>query len=259
MGKTKTIAVSGAQETKQTKTEKSKKKVIKGVGLKGGERVTTVEATPVVEEATESKTDSKNASRKPRVRSKKYQEAKAKIDKAKVYGLTEAVTLVKDTSYSKFDGSVELHLTVKKDSLSVQVTLPHSTGKTKRVEVANEDTLKKLKDGKVDFDVLLATAEMMPKLVGFAKLLGPRGLMPNPKNGTLIKKESDAKNFSADKITLKTEKKAPIVHTVVGKVSQKESELVENTNAILDAIGKRQVVKAYIKATMGPSIKVQVV
>ncbi|OGM30904.1 hypothetical protein A2630_02745 [Candidatus Woesebacteria bacterium RIFCSPHIGHO2_01_FULL_44_10] len=196
--------------------------------------------------------------REPKARSKKYKEAKAKIDKSKLYSLEEAVKLVKSTSYSKFDGTVELHLTVKKEGLSVQVSLPHSTGKTKKIEIANEGTIKKLEAGKIDFDVLLATPDMMPKLVPFAKLLGPRGLMPNPKNGSLIKKLEDAKNFSADTVVVKTEKKAPLIHTVVGKVSQKENELTQNTNSLLEAINRRQIIKAYMKPTMGPSVKLAV-
>ena len=97
---------------------------------------------------------------------------------------------------------------------------------------------------------------MMPKLVPFARLLGPKGLMPNPKTGTIIKTKKDAEKFSGNTTNVKTEKAAPIIHTTVGKVSQKESELVENTNTLLDAVGKRQIEKAFIKATMGPSIKV---
>lgn len=257
MGKTKTIVVSGEPDTKKGKKDGSKKKAIKGVGLKGGERVATVEAGPVSEEESTQKTA--KSRRKSRVRSKKYKDAKAKIDSSKIYTLEEAIGLVKDTSYSKFDGSIELHLIVKKDGLSATVILPHWAGKEKKIEVASEETVKKLKAGKVDFDVLLATPDMMPKLVPFAKLLGPKGLMPNPKNGTLIKKASDAKNFAAESITIKTEKKAPIIHTVVGKVSQKDAELIANTKAIINALNPKQILKSYMKATMGPSVKVEIV
>jgi len=97
---------------------------------------------------------------------------------------------------------------------------------------------------------------MMPKLVPFAKLLGPKGLMPNPKNGTIIKSASEAKKFSANKINLRTEKKAPLIHTAVGKVNTKQKELEENIEAVLNGIGKRQIVRVYLTSTMGPSVKI---
>ena len=83
--------------------------------------------------------------------------------------------------------------------------------------------------------------------------------MPNPKNGTLIKNEKDVGKFSADSLSLKTEKEAPLIHTVVGKVSQKDEELIKNADAIFNALsGSKQILKAYAKATMGPSVKIQV-
>jgi len=150
-------------------------------------------------------------------------------------------------------------LIVKKQGLVVNVTLPHSAGKEKKIEVASDETIKKLESGKVDFDLLLSTADFMPKLVKFAKILGPKGLMPNPKNGTIIKTESDAKKFSGNTKTIKTEKEAPLIHTSFGKFSQKDSELIENANAILKAIDKKQIVRAFMKSTMSPSIKLQIV
>lgn len=191
-----------------------------------------------------------------KVRGKKYLEAKAKISREKLYSIPEAIKLVKETSYSSFGGTMEVHIVTKKDGISANVTLPFSTGKQKKIEVASETTVNKLKAGKVDFDVLLATAEMMPKLVPFAKILGPRGLMPNPKAGTLIKSAKDAEKFSGNTLTIKTEKAAPLIHTIFGKVSQADQELVENLEAILKAVGKTQIVKAYIKSTMSPSVKI---
>src|SRR5260221_3896140 len=191
-----------------------------------------------------------------KIRSKKYKEAKAKIDSTKNYRLDEAIKLLKELNNTKFDQTFELHLIVKKQGLSVNVALPHSGGKEKKIEVATDATITKLEAGKVDFDVLLATAEFMPKLVKFAKILGPKGMMPNPKNGTLIKAESDAKKFSGNTKTIKTEKEAPLVHTSFGKLSQKDSELVENAEVILDAVNKKQIVRAYMKSTMSPAVKI---
>jgi large subunit ribosomal protein L1 len=115
-----------------------------------------------------------------------------------------------------------------------------------------------LEAGKVEFDVLLATPDMMPKLVKFARLLGPKGLMPNPKNGTVIKSAKDADKFSASTLNIKTEKKAPLIHTTVGKVSMDEKQLAENAQAIISAIGSRKIRKAYLSATMTPSVKVAI-
>ena len=187
---------------------------------------------------------------------KKYLKAKGTIDIKKLYSLDEAIKMLRDMSYTKFDQTLELHLVVKKQGLSVNVTLPHSGGKEKKIEVADETTLKKLETGKVDFDVLLATADFMPKLVKYAKILGPKGMMPNPKNGTLIKSVADAKKFSGNAKTIKTEKEAPLIHTSFGKLSQKDKELTENAEAILTALNKKLIIRAFVKSTMSPSVKI---
>ncbi len=261
MGKTKTAFVgSQPEEIKKKPAKKSDKVHI--AGLKGGQRIKVVEAeiTPTEEPSVAPAMEGKEKKEKqPKVRGKKYLEAKTKIDKTKLYTLPDAIKAVKETSYSKFDGAVELHLVVKKTGTSANVSLPHLAGRQKKIEVASEETLKKIQGGKIDFDVLLATAEMMPRLVPFARVLGPKGLMPNPKNGTLIKSAKDAEKFSGNTLALKTEKEAPLIHTVIGKVSQNDKELVENAEAIFVALGKdKQVVRAYAKATMGPSVKLEI-
>lgn len=260
MGKTKTAFVSDptaseAPRGKHAKGDKTEKVHLSG--QKGGERVKMVEAPAISIEATGS-AKATPGHRAPRVRSKKYVEARAKVDRNKLYLPKEAISLAKSTSISKFEGTLELHLVVKKEGLSAGVVFPHQSGRAKKVEVADESTIKKLESGKVDFDVLLATPEMMPRLVPFARLLGPKGLMPNPKTGTLIKDIKDADKFNTSKVTIKTEKAAPLIHTVVGKLTMKPEELLENLEAILNAVNKKQIVKAYLKATMGPSVKVAV-
>ncbi len=227
-------------------------------GLKGGQRVKVIEAEPLVTEAEEKKEDEKKVKKEPRVRGKKYNEVKSKVDRNKSYSVKDAIKLVKETSYSKFEGSVELHLVIKKQGLSAQVALPHSAGKEKKVEIATDETIKKLQAGKIDFDILVATADMMPKLVPFARILGPKGLMPNPKNGTLVPDIKKAKGIGGNSVTIKTEKEAPLIHTVIGKVSQKEDELEANLAAIIKGISEKQVEKAYLKATMGPSVKIKI-
>lgn len=239
------------------KKKENKEEKVHVAGLKGGQRVKMVEAEPATEVEQKEEAKKKTAI-KEKVRGKKYVEAKTKVTPGKSYPTADAIKTVKLASYSSFDGTMEAHIVVKKTGLSANVTLPHSAGKAKRIEVASDATVEKLKTGKVDFDVLLATADMMPKLVVFAKILGPRGLMPNPKNGTLIKSEKDASKFSANSVTLKTEKAAPLIHTAFGKVSQSDSELMENLEAIIKAIGNLQIVKVYIKSTMSPSVRVSI-
>ncbi len=265
MGKTKTAFINEEIKEKKIKKEKSfgqiqdKSEKVHIAGLKGGQRIKTIEAEPVVAEETQEEVKEQKKTKEPKVRGKKYQEVKTKIESGKNYEISEAIKLVKETSYSKFEGTVELHLIVKKTGIQANVTLPYSSGKQKRIEIANEETITKLQTGKIDFDVLLATAEIMPKLVPFARILGPKGLMPNPKNGTLIKNEKEAVKFSGNSLTLKTEKEAPLIHTIVGKVNQDIKELTENTEAILKALGgSKQIIKAYMKATMGPSIRLQI-
>jgi large subunit ribosomal protein L1 len=261
MGKTKTAFVSEGTEDKKKEHKKAhvKEEKIHISGLKGGQRVKEIEATPIETEGAETEKEKAQRVKRIRVRGKKWIEVKAKVDRSKEYKIKDAVALAKATSFSTFDGSMEAHLILKKVGTSVNTTLPHAAGKEKKIEIAGEETIKKLQTGKIDFDVLIASPDMMPKLVPFARILGPKGLMPNPKNGTLVADPKKAKGFSGNSITLKTEKEAPLIHTVFGKVSQKDVELVENLEAILKALGSaRQIVKGYIKATMGPSVKIQI-
>mgnify|MGYP001606221539 CR=1 FL=1 len=276
MGKTKTAFIGEIQGGEKSSLDKLKEKrerqakerpeKVHIAGLKGGQRIKMIESEEVKEDTKIlSEKDTKQKPKKQKARGKKYQSVKAKIDKSKIYSLPEALKLVKETSYSKFDGTMELHLVVKKTGISAQVTLPYSTGKTKKVEIASDTTIKKLENlsaqagGKIDFDILLAAPEMMPKLIPFAKILGPKGLMPNPKNGTLIKSAKEAEKFSGNTVNLKTEKEAPLIHTVIGKVSQKDEELIKNAESILGSLsGSKQIVKAYIKATMSPAIRLKV-
>jgi len=194
-----------------------------------------------------------------KIRGKKYQAAKKKIDVTKYYPLKEAVKLVKETSFSKFDGKVEAHVTVIDVGNVGEITFPHLETVGKTVVVLNDTILAEIKDGKVNFDILIATPSTMPKLLPFAKTLGPKGLMPNPKNGTLTDDtEAAVKKLSVAKTTVKTEKKSPVIHIIVGKVSQPTEELVANIDELIKVVKSNKIKKLALCATMGPCVKVEV-
>lgn len=191
-------------------------------------------------------------------RSQKYHAVRAQIDKTKEYDTTTAIELIKKLSYSKFPGTVEVHIQTKKENVSVTLAFPHSTGKTVSVAVVSPEVLEKLENNQIDFDILLATPADMPKITKFARILGPKGLMPNPKVGTLVDDTKARKaELEGGQITLKTEKKAPLIHTTIGKTNAETNVLVENLDALLAAV-KNDVLKVYIAASMSPSVRVKV-
>lgn len=268
-----------AEARRQTKA--SKKEKVEGLGLKGGERVAVVEGTEIkpefkklveeIEEGSadktqkEEKTEKKAKRIKVRARSKRYRETLKLVDRSKLYPLAQAIALVKKTSLTKFDGTVELHLNLnpavlgekgdKKDFRGT-VSLPHGTGKQVRVAIADDKILAEVESGKINFDVLVAHPSLMPRLAKVAKILGPRGLMPNPKTGTVTPDpEKRAKELGEGQVNFKTESDNPIVHLTVGKVSFTDKKLVENIEAVLAAIGKSKIVRVTITSTMGPGIK----
>jgi large subunit ribosomal protein L1 len=256
--KIKTVGEEAAKSDKKKKEEKGQAKKVRLSGLKGGERVRLVEAEPIEIKRQEPVEEEKKP-RKIKVRGKNYLQAKKKINPDKFYALAEAVKLVKETSLSKFVGNLEAHLVVNETGEIAEVSLPYFKAKQKKVVVANDKVVEKIKAGKIDFDVLLASPKMMPKLVPFARVLGPKGLMPNPKNGTLVNNpEEAAKKFSGGAMRVKTEKKAPVVHLNLGKLDQPDEELVANLEALIKAIGKAKIKKMTVCATMGPGVKVKI-
>ncbi len=251
--------------------KKAKKAHVAGVGLKGGERTVLVEGDELKEEVKElmdkvEKGEEKGTKKKkvagPRQHGKKYQEAAKLVDKTKTYSLKEALKLVKLTSITKFDGTVELHININpltlgdKKDIRGSVTLPHGTGKQVRVAVADDKILEEVAAGKINFDILVAHPSMMPKLARVARVLGPKGLMPNPKTGTVTTDiEKRVKELSNGQVNYKSEPDNPIIHMAVGKVSFEEKQLVENIEAVLNALGKNKLTKVTITTTMGPGIK----
>jgi large subunit ribosomal protein L1 len=193
-----------------------------------------------------------------KVRSKKYVSKRSQIDKTKKYTVEEAVVFIKKLSYSKFAGTITLDGMVRELGKVASITLPHSTGKTVNVAIADDEVLKNIEDGNIDFDFLITTPQFMPKLAKHARVLGPKGLMPNPKNGTVTTDpKAKKKELERGTFEIKTDKKQPVIHVSVGKTSMKDDELVANIQAVLKAT-KGKIVSATISASMSPSVKIEV-
>lgn len=218
------------------------------------------EATAASVEATETAPAEEPKKKKAasRVRSGKYVAVRAQVDKTKKYAPKAAIELVKKLSYTKFDGTITAHAVVREAGISVPLTLPHSTGKSVRVAVASDEVLAKIAEGQLDFDVLVAHPSFMPKLAKFAPVLGPKGLMPNPKNGTLTPNpEAAQKKLEAGTVTIKTEKKAPLMHVRIGKNSMDTDALVENVNTLVKSL-KGKLLSLVVASSMSPGVKVEV-
>lgn len=223
-------------------------------------------------------------------RGKKYKEVAKLVDSKKVYSLNEAIELIVKTNTTKFDSSVETHVRLGVDprqadqNIRSTVSLPHGSGKVIRVAVfapetdhvaakkagadivGDEDLLKTLDKGEINFDVLITSPAYMPKLGKYARLLGPRGLMPNPKSGTVANDIAKATmEAKAGKVEYRVDKQA-IVHLSVGKVSFGSAKLGDNYKAFYDSLMSQKpssIKGAYIKSislstTQGPGIKVEV-
>ncbi len=196
---------------------------------------------------------------KHKTRSSKYKTAIMEIDKNKTYSLSDALELLRKVKLAKFDETVELHINTTEAGISGQVKLPHGTGKEIRVAIADDDVLAEVEKNKINFDILIATPDMMPKLARVAKVLGPRGLMPNPKNGTISDNpEEAAKKFQGGQISFKTESKVPVMHLTVGKMSFGNDMLSENIKTIITAIKRDRIRKITLKSSMSPGIRLAV-
>jgi large subunit ribosomal protein L1 len=286
MGK-KRVSVLGSEQEQDLKAKKAVKlqqkklreglpagkagKTAKAPGLSGGQRVvdTAAESLAEFEEiqkrsaitapTPETTTPAKKITKS---RSTAYKSAKAKVDVTKSYSISDALQLLHAVNLTKFDPTVELHLNLTKPGVTVSVELPYPTGKTRKIGIADDEFIKKLESGdlNLNLDLLLASPAQMPKLVKFAKVLGPKGLMPNPKSGTVVADPAAAakKLTGSNTITLKTEKSAPLIHTVTGKLSQPETELTANIQAIIASLTPSGISKIVLKTTMSPAIKLQI-
>jgi len=218
---------------------------------------------------------------------KKYQAAASKIED-RPYDLVEAVTVIKDLAFAKFDETVEVHMRLGVDPRHADqmvrgtLVLPHGTGKTMRVAViatgekikdaeaagadivGGDDLVERIAGGFLEFDALVATPDMMKGVGRLGKVLGPRGLMPNPKTGTVTFDVAKAiKEIKAGKVEYRVDKTG-IIHAGVGKISFGVQKLTENAKALIDAVQKakppaakgKYVRTIYMASTMGPSVTV---
>jgi len=221
-------------------------------------------------------------------RSKAYKKAAEQVDRSRLYTPAEAVRLAKETSPTKFDGTVEVAMRLGVDPRKADqmvrgtVNLPHGTGKTARVivfaagdkaaeaeaagadVVGSDELVARIQGGWLDFDAAIATPDQMAKIGRIARILGPRGLMPNPKTGTVTMDVTKAvSDIKGGKITFRVDKHANL-HMIIGKASFPADKLVENYAAVLDEVLRskpsaakgKYLRKVFLATTMGPGIPV---
>lgn len=279
------------------KVEKKTKKEIVGVEVKADPKMSKNESVKKAEKKNKTeKSDSKpKANKKDKLKnsekkhSKKYRQAVELIEVDKIYPPQEAISLIKKTSTVKFDASVEVHVRLNIDPANSDqqvrgsLVLPAGTGRTKKVlaivgtdkekeakdagadYVGGEDMITKIEKGWLDFEVVVATPDMMSHLGKIGKILGTKGLMPNPKVGTVTNEIGKVtKNLKSGMIEYRADKNG-IVHVIVGKVSFGEADLVKNYNELTDTLVKVKpngvkgtyIKSIYVTTTMGPSVRIE--
>jgi large subunit ribosomal protein L1 len=247
------LKATGVRSQKLTKTKKQTDQAPAAIPVKKLDKV------PNSPKSSEPKDSKKTKKRVKHDRSKRYLEIKKLVDPTKTYPIDQAIKLLRELSSTKFDASVELHCNLNIDKLSGELNFPHGTGKTLKIEIASDKTLVKLKNGQIDFEVLIAEPKMMPKLAQYAKLLGPKGLMPNPKTNTISDKPEEIKKKMAGGSTrYKSEPKAPIVHLVIGKLSFKDNQLNDHINLVLKELKLKNLKSVFLCSSMSPSIKLAI-
>lgn len=289
MGKTKTKII----DDSKPQVEDKKPSKIKGAKSSTAKAISEVELKSEVNESNEKlgakqthsesagdasgalHTDEPPSQKKPKKssktkpRSKKYQQVSKDLDRSKSYLLSEAIDLVKTLNYAKFNSTLEAHINTTTRGVRGLVSLPFASGKKltilafgqeKELEGAilgNDETIEQISKGKINFDLIVTTPQWMPKLACVAKVLGPKGLMPNPKNGTITDDLKKAvESFQGGKTEFKTEPKAEIIHLGLGKLDQPSEQLSANVKTLLQTIGKTRVKKVSLAPTMGPSVRV---
>ncbi|MCS6956293.1 MAG: hypothetical protein NZM02_00395 [Patescibacteria group bacterium] len=259
MGKIKTRILGLEEVEEKQKKEQKEKSALKKSQKKKEEKKEEQKKENLSVEKNKEKKETKEEGKKtqPRKRGKKHEENKKMIEKNKIYSLVEAVSLLKKFKKASFDESVEIHISVDETGLKGEADLPYSTGKTIKVKIVDDKVLEDIEKGKIDFDILISHPSYMPRLTKFAKILGPKGLMPNPKTGTIsANPEETAKKFQKGVLRWKTESKFPLIHQMLGKISMKEEELIANIEKFIDSVGKKHIKKAFVKTTMSPSVRI---
>lgn len=276
-------------EEKFAKSGKKSKKHIEEVKAEEERQARKAENKAAAEAADKPKGAAPVTRPKIERRGKKYQEKAKLVENGKVYSLKEALDLATQTNPSKFDATVEAHIRLGVDprqadqNIRATVVLPHGNGKTVRVAVfapldeakkaaaagadiaEDEDFLKRLEKGEIEFDVLISTPAYMPKLGKFARLLGPKGLMPNPKAGTVTTDlEKAVKESKAGKVEYRVDKQG-IIHIGLGKASFEQAKLLENAETFFESLKSHRpaslkgsyVKTVFITTSQGPSIAVE--
>ncbi len=256
MGKIRIKALGDEEKEKKQKAKDEARREAKKESQKALKITESTEET-VVEEKTPLRPTKSGSAGKTRERSKHYQKVRAFIDKTINYPIDVALDLIKKSNLTKFDATVETHINTLDKNIKGNVSLPHGIGRKVRVAVVDDKLLTEVEAGKINFDILISHPSFMPKLAKLAKILGPKGLMPNPKAGTIsTSPEETAKKF-AGLLQFKTESDFPIIHTVIGKASFDNAKLLENFQTLIKAIGATKIKNVFIKTSMSPSVKVQ--
>lgn len=221
-------------------------------------------------EGKKSKRATKKEVKRKANRSEKYQKSAESVEKTRRYSILDAVEKAKAASYSKFDGTMEVHMNTAQKNMRGLISLPFASGRKLTVlafgkgaeesgadMVGSDEKIAAIQKGKVDFDVVVTTADWMPKLAKIAAILGPRGLMPNPKSGTITTDLKKAvTEIQSGKVEYKTDRNAQTMHLVIGKVSQSSDEIAANVKTLVNSIGKTRIKKVVLAPTMGAGVKV---
>lgn len=200
------------------------------------------------------------AVRERRGHSRKYKLMAKKVKKDVLYSVTDAVKIISDLAKHTKLKTVELHLNTRESGIKGELKLPHSTGKEVKIAIFSDAVATEINAGKIDFDILLATPADMPKLAKFARILGPKGVMPNPRSGTVTDNpEKRAAELSAGgTLPYKTEAKFPIIHLALGSINQDSKDLTDNVSEAIKSIGVTKIKSAFLTCTHTPSVKLNI-
>ena len=190
-------------------------------------------------------------------RSKKYKAMAKQVKRDTLHTVEDAIKILSGLAKNTKLKTVELHLNTRETGLKGELKLPHPTGKEVKVAIFSDKLATEINAGKINFDILLATPADMPKLAKFARILGPKGVMPNPRSGTITEDPAKraAELTAGGTLPYKTEAKFPIIHLNLGSITQDSKDLTDNINEALKGIGLSKIKSAYLTCTHTPSVK----